>query len=227
MNYNYAFLLIMVLIDAIISIYLGKLILLPLLISISSIIFYLNLMHSKDVVDLEYKKEFLNFLQNLSIQLKEHGNIFISIRNINPESYKLLNNFIKEIKARLNLNETLDDTLANINQKSISALISDIVENLSINMDLSKTISSINSSIIGEIKRSYDYMYISAQKYQILDTLSSVIIPAFMIFGFIGYSIISTNSSILIFVVPILSFPLLIKSIILLKFTKLNWEVSN
>lgn len=154
-------------------------------------------------IDKTYKKiENLHKLQNAfmnSLNLLYYEiafkptNLINSIRNVSGGSNnKEVCSYLKNISKRVNYGEKVIEALDDGCPPEIHDTVVSIKGNLSAGMDFSKSIYSVYKSEIDKEQDLSEYKAYSAQKYSTLGILASVVMPSFIMFGVIGYSIINS-----------------------------------
>ncbi len=159
---------------------------------------------------LDKKNSFLNFLRFIVTKTELENKGAISILESASQNNKDI--YANKLLKRLNLGENIDQSLSDIKDSLSAPIINEIIGNLKNGMSLDKSINSVLNSEMNLIDYNYMTNIESIKKYSIATTLTSIIIPTFLIFGFIGYSILNPLSimfiifaSVLLFVLPIIN----------------------
>ena len=159
---------------------------------------------------LDKKNSFLNFLRFIVMKTELENKGAISILESASQNNKDI--YANKLLKRLNLGENIDQSLSDIKDNLSAPIINEIIGNLKNGMSLDKSINSVLNSEMNLIDYNYMTNIESIKKYSIATTLTSIIIPTFLIFGFIGYSILNPLSimfiifaSVLLFVLPIIN----------------------
>ena len=159
---------------------------------------------------LDKKNSFLNFLRFIVTKTELENKGAISILESASQNNKDI--YANKLLKRLNLGENIDQSLSDIKDSLSAPIINEIIGNLKNGMSLDKSINSVLNSEMNLIDYNYMTNIELIKKYSIATTLTSIIIPTFLIFGFIGYSIINPLSimfiifaSVLLFVLPIIN----------------------
>lgn len=138
-----------------------------------------------------------NFVQSINMLYYETKLKHLSLINGIKETSISSNNkevcsYFKSISRRVTYGEKLIDALDDKCPNEIYDMVSSIKGNISSGMDFGKSSYSVYKSEINKENDLSEYKAYSAQKYSTLGILASIVMPSFIMFGVIGYSIINS-----------------------------------